>query len=164
MPLKLTAITRTEARAFIARHHRHSKPPSVAVIQVGVSNGESLVGVGMAGRPLSRLLCDGRTLEILRICSDGTQNVCSMLYGALVRAGKSLGYTRFLTYTLESEIGTSLRASGWKEDGVRSHDSQGWQKQKESGRSQSRMQVRNLFGEVTVPHGPKRRWVLEVNP
>ena len=31
---------------------------------------------------------------------------------------KELGYERIITYILESEPGTSLKAVGWKEDGV----------------------------------------------
>ena len=37
-----------------------------------------------------------------------------MLYGACRRAAKALGYARIITYTLESEPGTSLYAAGWK--------------------------------------------------
>jgi hypothetical protein len=40
-----------------------------------------------------------------------------MLYGAAWRATKALGYTRLITYTLASELGTSLTASGWREIG-----------------------------------------------
>jgi hypothetical protein len=36
-----------------------------------------------------------------------------MLYGAAWRATKALGYRRLITYTLATEPGTSLRASGW---------------------------------------------------
>jgi hypothetical protein len=36
-----------------------------------------------------------------------------MLYSACARAAKALGYGRIITYILESESGTSLRASGW---------------------------------------------------
>ena len=68
----------------------------------------------MAGRPVSRRLDDGFTLEINRICTDGTRNACSKLYGACMRAGKAMGYTKFITYTLPSEGGASLRATGWE--------------------------------------------------
>ena len=37
-----------------------------------------------------------------------------MLYGAIRRAGLALGFDRFVTYTLESEEGTSLRAAGFE--------------------------------------------------
>ena len=71
----------------------------------------------MAGRPIGRYLDDGLTLEVNRCCTDGTKNACTMLYGAAQRAAKALGYKRIVTYTLESENGSSLRASNWICDG-----------------------------------------------
>ena len=71
----------------------------------------------ICGRPVSRCLDDGLTLEIYRNCTDGTRNACSKLYGACVRVGASMGYHKIITYTLESEPGTSLRASGFTCDG-----------------------------------------------
>jgi len=71
----------------------------------------------MVGRPISRYLDDGMTLEVNRCCTDGTPNACSILYGAATRASKALGYKRLFTYTLRSEPGTSLKASNWVCDG-----------------------------------------------
>ena len=62
----------------------------------------------------SLLLDDGWTLEVNRLCTDGTRNACSMLYAAAWRAARAMGYKRIVTYILESENGASLRASGWK--------------------------------------------------
>ena len=45
------------------------------------------------------------------------KNACTMLYGAACRAAKALGYRRIITYTRESEPGTSLKASNWLCDG-----------------------------------------------
>ena len=75
------------------------------------------MGVAIVGRPVSRYLDDGLTLEVNRLCSTGEKNVCSFLYGAAARAGKALGYQRIVTYTLDTEPGTSLRAlraAGWE--------------------------------------------------
>ena len=72
-----------------------------------------LVGVIIAGRPVSRYLDDGFTLEVTRLCTNGAKNACSFLYGAAARAAAAMGYKRIITYTLESENGASLRASGW---------------------------------------------------
>ena len=74
-----------------------------------------VVGVACVGRPVSRGFDDGWTLEVTRVASDGTRNVCSMLYGACRRASQALGYRRLVTYTLASEGGSSLRASGYRE-------------------------------------------------
>ena len=74
--------------------------------------GEVLVGVGIAGRPVARGLDDGKTVEITRVCTTGTRNACSKLYGALCRAAAAIGYERAVTYTLAEEPGDSLRGAG----------------------------------------------------
>jgi hypothetical protein len=68
-----------------------------------------LCGVVVLGRPLSRGLDDGWTLEVLQLAGDGTPDVCSFLYGAAARAGKTRGYPRLVTCTLASETGTPLQ-------------------------------------------------------
>jgi|SRR5690606_38717306 len=73
----------------------------------------------MVGRPVARHLQDGLTLEVNRLCTDGTKNVCSKLYSACWRVARELGYRRLITYILESEPGVSLKAAGWREVGVR---------------------------------------------
>nr|WP_306799577.1 XF1762 family protein [Enterocloster bolteae] len=40
-----------------------------------------------------------------------------MLYGACCRIAKDMGYRKFITYILQSELGTSLKASGFVCDG-----------------------------------------------
>lgn len=113
MTLRLVPVTRDAAVEFIARVHRHHGRPVGYRIAVGVANGEQLVGVAVAGRPVSRHLDDGHTLEVTRVATDGTENACSMLYGACWRAAKALGYTTAITYTQAGESGSSLRAAGW---------------------------------------------------
>jgi hypothetical protein len=56
---------------------------------------------------------DGKTLEVNRTCTDGTRNANSMLYGAVWRAARAMGYVRCITYTQHDESGASLRAAGW---------------------------------------------------
>ena len=65
------------------------------------------------------MLQNGVTAEITRIASDApiSANACSRIYGALRRAGLSLGYVRFVTYTMEHETGASLKAAGFYDDG-----------------------------------------------
>ena len=65
------------------------------------------------GRPLARALCDGKTVEVLRLCSNGERNVCSFLYSRAARIAKEMGYEKIITYILETEDGASLKASGW---------------------------------------------------
>ncbi|MGT2493099.1 XF1762 family protein [Cupriavidus basilensis] len=44
-------------------------------------------GVAIVGRPVARALDDGWTLEVNRLCTDGTSNACSMLYAAALARG-----------------------------------------------------------------------------
>jgi hypothetical protein len=74
---------------------------------------EEVVGVVIVGRPVSRHRDDGLTLEVTRLCTDGTRNACSFLYGKAAKAAFAMGYRRIGTYTLPDEGGASLRAAGW---------------------------------------------------
>lgn len=114
MTLSLQPVDFSEACDFVARLHRHHRPPLGSKLQIGVNDGEKLVGVIIAGRPIGRRLDDGVTLEVTRCCTDGTPNACSILYGAAWRAAKALGFSRMVTYTLPEEGGASLKAAGWR--------------------------------------------------
>ena len=76
-----------------------------------------MCGVAIAGQPVARKLDDGLTIEIRRVCTDGTRNACSILYAACAKAARAMGYKRIVTYTLISEPGTSLLAAGFKSAG-----------------------------------------------
>ncbi len=112
--LVVVPVSFAQAKQFVTEHHRHHRPPQGWKFGVGVKSGDVLVGVAMVGRPVSRSLDNGLTLEVTRCCTDTTKNACSMLYGAARRAAKALGYRRIVTYILEQESGTSLKASGWR--------------------------------------------------
>lgn len=104
-----------KAKEHIASLHRHHKPPVGALFAVGVADESGkVVGVATVGRPVARMLQDGYTAEVTRVATDGTPNACSALYGACWRAARALGWKTLITYTLVSEPGTSLVASGWK--------------------------------------------------
>lgn len=109
----LIPIDLDAANDYVRRFHRHSKPVRGQKFSVGVSNGE-LRGVAIAGRPVARELQDGFTIEIYRVCTDGTRNACTKLYGACCRSAEGMGYRRAITYSLKSEPGTSLRAAGFR--------------------------------------------------
>ena len=110
---RVVPITLAQAKAFIAERHRHNKPPTGWKFGVGLRLDGVLVGVATAGRPVARHYDDGLTLEVNRTCTDGTRNANSMLYGAVWRAAKAMGYQRCITYTQADETGASLRAAGW---------------------------------------------------
>lgn len=111
--LTLVPISLKEANAFVAEYHRHHKPTRGHKFSIGCEMDGRLVGVAIVGRPVSRYLDNGWTLEVNRLCTTGERNACSMLYAAAARAAKAMGYRKIITYTLDSEPGTSLRAAGW---------------------------------------------------
>lgn len=108
-----------EANEFVERHHRHHKGVRGCKFCIkSVSNEGECLGVAICGRPVSRYLDDGETLEINRLCTDGTKNTCSHLYGACARIAKEMGYKKIITYILVSESGISLKASGFVCEGI----------------------------------------------
>ena len=111
--LSLVPVSLKDANAFVKTHHRHHKPTTGHKFSIGCECDGQLVGVVIAGRPVSRYLDDGRTLEVNRLCTTGERNACSILYAAAARAAKAMGYRKIITYTLDTEPGTSLRAAGW---------------------------------------------------
>lgn len=146
--LELMPITLRQANAYVEKYHRHHKPSRGHKFSIGVCDDGELVGVCICGRPVSRRLDDGKTLEVNRLCTDGTYNACSILYGAACRAAKAMGYTKVITYILESETGASLKAAGFKCEG-RAGGLE-W-----NGRSKPK-------DENQYPHEMKTRWVKEV--
>ena len=117
--MKLVPLKRKQAQDFVNKHHRHHKAPIGDIFRVGLQDGDKLIGVIMVGRPVSRHLDNGTTLEVNRLCVlDGYKNACSKLYAAAAKAGKALGYNHILTYILCTETGTSLRAVGWNMEGT----------------------------------------------
>lgn len=119
MKLEIVPIFQNEAFAFIEQHHRHHKKPVGSLFQIACSDGEKIVGVAVVGRPVARHLQDGFACEVTRLCTDGTKNTPSMLYAACWRAARAMGYRKLITYILDTEPGTTLRAAGWKEIGRR---------------------------------------------
>lgn len=112
--MNLIPLTLEEGNALVRRWHRHHKPVPGAKFVIGAANGLEVCGAVIVGRPVSRILDDGWTLEVNRMVTDGTKNACSFLYQAAWRATRALGYLRLITYTLAEEGGASLRGAGWK--------------------------------------------------
>ena len=112
--MNIVPIKFKDACLFVKRHHRHHRPPVGHICSLAVAEKEKIVGVAIIGRPVARNLDNGLTVEVTRVCTDGTKNACSMLYAAAWRAVRALGYKKLITYILVSEPGTSLKAAGWK--------------------------------------------------
>lgn len=126
MSLRITPVRHAAANEFVRLHHRHHRPTPGAIFCVGVCDDSALRGVAIVGRPVARMLDDGETVEINRVCTDGTRNACSALLGAVRRAARALGYRRVITYTLPSEGSASLRAAGYRFDGEAGAPSKLW--------------------------------------
>ncbi len=108
----------------------HRWMPRLAYLPALPTGAYPLVGVGICGRPVSRHMQDGGTVEVVRCCVvDGApKGTPSAIYGALWRAARALGWTRMITYTLQSESGASLRGAGWRVIAERvPRDPAGWQ-------------------------------------
>lgn len=167
--LKLVPITLDEAKRFVARHHRHNKPPLSWKFGLGLSVlnhwtiddaghggptwGEDweLIGVAIAGRPVGRGLDKPGNIEVTRVCTVEQRNANSRLYGAILRAAAALGYDVAYTYTLQSESGASLKASGWQVD--EALDARPSWDTPARRRTQT-----NMFGEELRPAEAKIRW------
>ena len=145
--MKIIPISLKTANNYVTDHHRHHKKCAGCKFCIGLQNdGDELIGVAICGRPVSRYLDDGWTLEINRLCTDGTYNACSKLYGACIRIARNMGYKKIITYTLASEPGASLRASNFEYDGV----------------AGAKMWTGDRKRDNGVPQEMKQRWVYKI--
>ena len=116
MKLHAFPITIQDANIVVSKWHRHARPVLSARFAIGAIHGGELVGVAIAGRPVSRFMDDGLTIEINRVCMlpEAPKGTNSFLYAACWRAWRAMGGLKAITYTLQSESGASLRGAGWK--------------------------------------------------
>lgn len=142
--MKVRPISRNKAKPWVDEHHRHLRLAQGWLFAVEVLDGDERVGIACAGRPDARLLQDGVTCEITRVCTLGHRNACSFAYGALRRAARALGYVRVFTYTRTDEPGISTRAAGFACDGPAG-----------GGEADRPSRRRNPVDDAS----PKRRWV-----
>jgi hypothetical protein len=154
-------VTQKRANAFVAQHHSHNDPVRGDLFRAGAFLNGELIGVGIVGRPVARMLDDGQTAEVLRICTDGVERsvaardgvkhtlpVCATLYTVLARVWACYG-TRLITYTLAREEASALKGLGWRQvAAVKPEPRLGW------GREGRRRELRAISAE------PKIRWEL----
>lgn len=114
--MKIIHVELKNANAFVENHHRHHRPVVGHRFSIGAEKNSKLVGVAIIGRPVARMTDQSNIVEITRLCTDGTRNACSFLYGAAARAAKALGYNSIQTFILSSESGTTLKAAGWRKE------------------------------------------------
>lgn len=113
MELELIPLKLAEANEYVAMFHRHHKPVVGHRFSIGLLKDGEPCGAIIIGRPVARMIEHRTTAEVTRCVTDGTPNACSKLYAAAWRAWRAMGGKRLITYTLESEPGTSLTAAGW---------------------------------------------------
>ena len=156
--MKAIPIELKEANAYVEKYHRHHKPVARDKFRIACEEDGEIVGVIQVARPVSRLLDNGMTLEVVRCCTNGRPNVASFLYSRAARVAKEMGYKKIITYILESEHGSSLKASGWeceeKECGGGT-----WSR---PSRPREVSQI-TIFGEEEkYPIGKKQRWAKQL--
>ncbi len=146
-PMKAVPIELKAANKFVANLHRHHDPVYRDKFRIGCEIDGKLVGVIQLARPVSRELDNGKIIEAVRLCTDGTPNVCSFLYSRAARIAQEMGYSKIITYILENENGTSLKACGWHKEA----DTRG-------GNWSTPSRPRN----TTAPTCGKQRWAKEL--
>lgn len=112
-------ISFADACVFVALRHRHHRAPPGHKFSLAAYEGDRLCGIAIIGRPVARMIDHTTTLEITRLCTDGTKDAPSFLLGRARAAVFALGYRRLITYTLPSEGGASLRGAGYRLIGER---------------------------------------------
>lgn len=144
----LVPVTLKVANEFVKAHHRHHGPVTGWKFGVGLELDGELIGVAIAGRPVSRMTQQNepQTIEVTRVCTLGHKNAPSMLYGAISRAAFALGYTKVISFILCEETGHSLKCANWKCVG------------KSAGRTWSRP---SRTRENDHPLQAKMKWQLE---
>jgi hypothetical protein len=118
--MQVIPFTLERANEVVARLHRHHKPVVGHRFSIGAWDyGKCMiVGAAIVGRPIARKVDQYFQCEVTRLVTDGTPNACSFLYGACARIAREMGFEKIHTKILESEPGTSLKASGWKLVGI----------------------------------------------
>ena len=157
MSLVIRPIDLKSANEYVLKNHRHNGKVLVHRFSISCYDGERLCGVAICGNPSARKLDDGSTIEVKRLCTDGTRNACSILYGRCARIAKEMGFKKIITYITDQESGVSLRASGYVLENEHCGGGEnGWN-------TPSRPRIvkqETLFGEVSAsyPIGEKKRY------
>lgn len=156
--MEIRPISLAKANAFVEQYHRHHGKKTGCKFAVSLWDGEKMVGVAIAGNPVARNADDGMTLEINRVCTDGTRNACSMLYSACCRAARAMGYRKVITYILESENGSSLLASGFHFECVAG--AKNWNNSERQRQRNAQPEQVGLFEKKRPPEEMKKRYSI----
>lgn len=150
MRLQVWPCTSAAACEWVFKLHRHLPDVEGCLFACAIGGGpdeSQWNGVALAGNPARVWQGTGRVV-ISRVATDGVPQGCSMLYGAICRAAKALGYAEAWTYTTLDEPGTSLRAAGFIYKGLGKggeHDREGRPR------------------KAVVDDRPKHRWMRKLS-
>ena len=118
--LKIVPLSLKEANEFVTKYHRHNKKCQGHKFSLGAIFKNELVGVVIVGRPVSRRLDNKLTLEISRNCvlDNAPKGTCSFLYSKAIKVWQTMGGKKIITYTLDYESGSSLKAVDFKKEKI----------------------------------------------
>lgn len=156
--IEIRETTLREANAYVEELHRHHGKVVGHKWSLAAYKDGRLCGVAIVGRPTGRYLDNGSTLEVTRLCTDGTRNACSALYAACARRAKREGYAKIITFILQSEPGTSLRAAGRTLEAAKAGKPR-WNKERYATKP---VQL-SLFPSKQPPAEYKQRWAKALN-
>lgn len=89
MGLRIVPLGLEEANDFVIDKHRHHRDVYRLnhIFSFGCADDSgALRGVAICGRPVAMWADRKERLEVLRVCTDGHRNACSILYAAAARA------------------------------------------------------------------------------
>ena len=114
--LRCIPLTLKDANKFVKEFHRHNKDCRGHRFSIGAIYNDELVGVAIVGRPIARKLDQKLIAEVLRNCVKpaAPKGTCSFLYSKAIQVWQVLGGKKVITYTLETEKGSSLKAVSFK--------------------------------------------------
>jgi hypothetical protein len=151
-------ITIKAANDFIKGFHRHHRPTirsSGRWALAAIDSSDEMVGVVIAGNPVSASFMDGYTLELTRLCvkEGAPKGTCSFLLSKCCSIWRTMGGQRVITYTLETESGASLKGAGWKLSGTVKPHKRWTNKSKVDGIERAHLEIYELT---------KHRWEKEL--
>ena len=116
--LSIIPLSLKEANEFVTKYHRHNKKCAGHKWSVGAIFKGELVGVIIVGRPIARKLDNRLTLEVNRNCvlDNAPKGTCSFLYSKAIKIWQSMGGKKIITYTLDNESGSSLKAVNFNKE------------------------------------------------
>jgi hypothetical protein len=112
--IELRPMSVRAANELVRRWHSHHKPVQGARWCIGAYVDGDQVGAVIVGNPVAPALCDGKTLEVTRLVTNGEKNVATRLLGGAWRAAKAMGCKRLVSYTRQDESGHCYLAASWK--------------------------------------------------